>query len=213
MRTRTFILSKYLGISASVFLLAASSNAAWAVSNVEFAIRWSTADDRYHVYMRPSITPTPDAHLNGQVTIVVPHSSEITTAFKVSGLISTVPNTTWLSSSRVNAPPETNGAYDYLSFTLRADQVNAFAWQANKETEVFNFANIGKCLGPVVLMENNDPFNIGTNTAQTNPGNELSNIGWDMGSNAYLRNFGAAANCSDSLDSDGDGLKMVWKIN
>ena len=206
MRTRTFTLNKYLGLSVSVFLLAASSQAAWAAPNVEFAIRWSTTDDRYHVYMKPSITPAPDAHLNGQVTIVVPHSSELSTAFKINDLFSTVVNTTWSSSSRVNAPVETNGAYDYLSFTLRADQVNAFAWQANKEIEVFNFANAGKCLGPVTLMENTDPFNTGSNSAQTNPGNELSNIGWDMGENAYLGSYGGAANCADSLDTDGDGL-------
>ena len=206
MRTYISTLNKYLGLSVSVFLLAASSNAAWAAPNVEFAIRWSTADDRYHVYMKPSITPSPDAHLNGQVTIVVPHSSELGTAFKINDLISTVANTTWSASSRVNAPIETNGAYDYLSFTLRADQANAFGWQANKEIEVFNFANAGKCLGPVSLMENNDPFNIDSNSARTNPGNELSNLGWDMGGNAYLANYAGAANCSDSLDTDGDGL-------
>ncbi|WP_298607549.1 hypothetical protein [uncultured Thiothrix sp.] len=207
MRTHTFSLRKYLGLSTSVLLLAASSSAAWAAPNVEFAIRWNTADDRYHVYMRPSTTPMPDAHLNGQVTIVVPHTLEIISAFKVSGLFSTIPNTTWSSSSRVNAPPETKGVYDYLSFTLKADQVDAFAWQANKEIEVFNFANTGKCVGPVTIMENNDPFNNGDNSSQTNPGNELSNIGWDYGENAYLGTYGGAANCSDSLDTDGDGLK------
>jgi hypothetical protein len=89
MRTYISTLNKYLGLSVSVFLLAASSNAAWAAPNVEFAIRWSTTDDRYHVYMKPSITPSPDAHLNGQVTIVVPHSSELGTAFKINDLIST----------------------------------------------------------------------------------------------------------------------------
>ena len=207
MRTRSFNLRKSLGLSASVFLIAASSNAAWADPNVEFAVRWSTVDDRYHIYMKPSVTPTRDAHLNGQVTIVVPHSNEINTAFKVSGLFSTISNTTWSSTSRVNGPPETNGVYDYLSFTLRADVVDAFGWQANKEIEVFNFANTGKCLGPVTLMENTDPFNNSSNSSQTNPGNELSNIGWNYGENAYLGNYGGAANCSDSLDSDGDGLK------
>ena len=53
MQSRT--LRKYLGLSASVLLLA--GNSAWAAQTLEYSIRWDTKDDRYHVFMRPTTTP------------------------------------------------------------------------------------------------------------------------------------------------------------
>ena len=208
MQSRT--LRKYLGLSASVLLLA--GNSAWAAQTLEYSIRWDTKDDRYHVFMRPTTTPTRDISMTGQVTIRVPHSE--TDKFLIDYAQSTVPYTTWSDNSRVDAPIE-NPNYDYLSFTLvSVNKPDAFAWQAGVEKEVFNFRNTGKCIGAVELINNTtDPFVIplettGQNSANTNPGNQFTNTGWGSTSeNNYLDNYGTAANCAESFDTDGDGLK------
>ena len=205
---RTGKLRKYLGLSASVLMLTA--NSAWAAQTLEYSIRWSTVDDRYHVYMRPTVTPKSDVSMTAQITIVVPHASALTEAFKVSSLTSAVTGVTWKQDSRTNAPIETNGAYDYISFTLAGmESVGIFGWQAAKELEVFNFSNAGKCVGSVSVMATADPFNIPNNSAGTNPGNQFTNFGWSdySGENNYLSNYGTSADCTDSLDTDGDGLK------
>ncbi len=199
-------LRRYLGLGASVFLLTA--NSAWAAQTLEYSIRWSTADNRYHVYMKPNTTPVPDVSMTAQVTIRVPHTDVLANAFKVSGLSSVVADTVWSQNSRVDKPKE-SPSYAYLSFTLTANQVDAFKWTAAKEIEVFNFSNSGKCLGIVQLMADTDPFNITNNSAGTNPGNQFTNLGWGDygGENSYLGNSGTGADCADSLDTDGDGIK------
>ncbi|MBU1723242.1 MAG: thrombospondin type 3 repeat-containing protein, partial [Gammaproteobacteria bacterium] len=206
------ILRKYLGLSASVLLLA--SNSAWAAQTLEYSIRWDTKDDRYHVFMKPTVTPTPkDMSMTGQVTILVPHASGAD-SFVVDDPRSMVTNTTWSNDSRVDAPPEKPIA-DYISFSLSVIKSDAFAWKAGEEKEVLNFRNSGACIGPVSLIENaTDPFNApvltgSNNSATTNPGNHFTNLGWGSADeNNYKGNYGTnSANCKDSLDSDGDGLK------
>ncbi|SDZ75284.1 hypothetical protein SAMN05660964_00137 [Thiothrix caldifontis] len=204
-------LRKYLGLSASVLLLA--GNSAWAAQTLEYSIRWDTKDDRYHVFMKPNATPSPkDMSMTGQFTIRVPHATGAS-AFTVDDPKITVTNTIWSNDSRVDAPVE-DASVDYLSFSLNMIKSDAFQWKAGEEKEVFNFANAGECLGPVALIDNNtDPFNKpllngNNNSAGTNPGNQFTNLGWGgSDENNYLGNYGPAADCSDSLDSDGDGLK------
>lgn len=204
-------LRKYLGLSASVLLLA--GNSAWAAQTLEYSIRWDTKDDRYHVFMKPNATPSPkDMSMTGQFTIRVPHATGAS-AFTVDAPVITVTNTIWSNDSRVNAPDE-DTSVDYVSFSLNMVKSDAFQWKAGEEKEVFNFANSGACLGPVALIDNqNDPFNKpllsgGNNSEGTNPGNQFTNLGWGSSDeNNYLGNYGPAADCSDSLDSDGDGLK------
>ena len=210
MQSRT--LRKYLGLSASVLLLA--GNSAWAAQTLEYSIRWDTKDDRYHVFMKPTVTPSPrDMSLTGQITIRVPHATGAD-AFVVDDPKSVVANTSWSNNSRVDAPEE-DTSVDYISFSLSVIQSSAFAWQAGEEKEVLNFRNSATCIGPVSLINNDtDPFNAplltgGQNSAHTNPGNQFTNLGWGGSTeNNYLDNYGAnSANCEDSLDSDGDGLK------
>ncbi|QQZ28516.1 hypothetical protein HMY34_06940 [Thiothrix subterranea] len=204
-------LRKYLGLSASVLLLA--GNSAWAAQTLEYSIRWDTKDDRYHVFMKPNATPSPkDMSMTGQFTIRVPHATGAS-AFTVDDPAITVTNTIWSNDSRVDAPVE-DASVDYLSFSLNMIKSDAFQWKAGEEKEVFNFANAGECLGPVALIDNqNDPFNKpllsgGNNSEGTNPGNQFTNLGWGgSDENNYLGNYGTAADCSDSLDSDNDGLK------
>ncbi|WMP16408.1 hypothetical protein [Thiothrix lacustris] len=205
---RSIKLSKYLGLSTSVLLLA--GNSAWAAQTLEYSIRWDTKDDRYHVFMKPNATPTPkDISTTGQFTIRVPHA-EGTKAFTVNNPQANVANTNWSNDSRVDAPIE-EPSVDYLSFSLSMFKPDAFQWKANVEQEVYNFGNSGECIGAVALINNQtDPFtvNSGGNSAGTNPGNQFTNGGWgDFSENNYLQNYGTTADCKDSLDSDGDGLK------
>jgi hypothetical protein len=204
-------LSKYLGLSASVLLLA--GNSAWAAQTLEYSIRWDTKDDRYHVFMKPNATPTPkDMSMTGQFTIRVPHATGAD-AFTVDTPVIAVTNTIWSNDSRVDAPTE-DKSVDYLSFSLNMVKSDAFQWKAGVEQEVYNFRNSGTCQGAVALIDNqNDPFNKpllsgSNNSAGTNPGNQFTNLGWGASDeNNYLANYGTAADCKDSLDSDGDGLK------
>ncbi len=204
-------LRKYLGLSASALLLA--GNSAWAAQTLEYSIRWDIKDDRYHVFMRPTTTPSPDMSMTAQVTVRAPHADGAD-KFLVDYPQSNITNTIWNNDSRVDAPVE-NPNSDYISFTLTTLKPAAFAWKAGTEVEVFNFRNTGKCLGPVELMNNNtDPFNQPIlqgkqNSAGTNPGNHFTNLGWgERNENNYLGNYGDnSASCTDSLDTDGDGLK------
>ncbi|MEZ5537270.1 MAG: hypothetical protein R3F02_16795 [Thiolinea sp.] len=204
-------LRKYLGLGASTLLLV--SNGAWAGQVLDYSIRWSTADERYHVFMKPTQTPSPDRSMTSQVTIVVPHA-EGSNSFEVNSLTSRITGITWSQNSRANSPSENTQA-DYLSFTLTASNAAAFQWQSEKEIEVFSFSNNGACIGPVALIDNQtDPFiipvnNGGSNSARTNPGNQFSNLGWTetFGESNYRTNYGDPADCRDSFDDDLDGLK------
>lgn len=206
-------LSKFFGLSASVLLLA--GNSAWAAQTLEYSIRWDTTDARYHVFMKPNATPATgkDMSMTGQVTIRVPHATDAT-KFTIAKLTNNVADITWSNNSRVDAPTE-DQSVDYISFSMTPTDTTAFAWQANTEKEVFSFGNTGGCIGTVSLINNlSDPFNQpiiagGNNSAGTNPGNQFTNIGWTAAGeddNNYLGNYGAAADCKDSLDSDNDGL-------
>ncbi len=203
-------LHRFLGLSALAYALVC--NSAWAAETLEYMIRWDTSDNRYHVFMKPRATPIPNASMTGQLTIRVPHGTGAD-QFAPNDIRSLVAGAQWALSSRSNAPIE-DPDVDYISLTLSASNTGAFNWEANKEIEVFDFRNGGNCLGPVALVDNDtDPFvapvmSGGNNSANTNPGNQFSNLGWSdySGENNYLGNYGDSANCIYGLDSDNDGL-------
>lgn len=182
---------------------------------VEFSIRWDSINSLYRVYMRPNATPSPrDLSTTAQVTIVAPYK-DATSLFSPSSLTGLHDGVTWSTSSRVYAPSE-NPTKAYLSFTAKIDLPTAFQWQAGVEQEVFNFKNSSKCLGAVELMNNaTDPFNKPDgNSSNTNPGNQFSNTYWgDANDNDYLGNYGSVADCSLSVDTDGDGLLDSVEVN
>lgn len=169
---------------------------------VEYRVGWSSADSRYHVYMRPTTTPSPDLSMTGQITLRVPHATGAS-KFTVTD-IQAKTGTNWSLSSEVYGPVE-DKAVDYLSFTLTPIDVRAFAFQAATEQEVFSFKNTGPCMGSVTLMNNaTDPFNqppeAPTNSAGTNPGNQFASAGWGAtDDNDYLGNYGDAANCAGAV--------------
>lgn len=159
--------------------------------------RLALADDgkTYQLFMKPTQTPKPDINLSGQVTIKVPHKA----GFQVTQLTSTVTGAEWVEASRVDAPSE-DPAHDYISFSfvgLKGNSARSFAWKENTEQLIFSFQNEGGCVDGVALMANDDPFNVSPNSANTNPGNHFTNLGWgDVSQNNYQGNSGEAIRCA-----------------
>jgi hypothetical protein len=179
-------------IAADTAKTEAKAAAATAILSYKLAL----ADDgkTYQVIMKPSITPKPDISLTGQVTIKAPHDSE----FKVTGLTSAVEGSNWVEASRVDAPKE-DATSDYISFSfvgLQGASARNYNWEADKEQVIFSFQNEGGCVDGVALMANDDAFNKSPNSANTNPGNQFTNLGWGaVSDNHYAGNDGAAITC------------------
>lgn len=175
-------------------------------NHLYYRLSWSENDQRYHVYMYPGSLPQRNMTLSSQVTLKVPHGLD-KDSFTVTNLKSSFIGALWTDDSRANAPLEDPSA-DYISFTLHSLDPTAFKWKAEQEIEVFSFDNLGSCLGPVSLLENNDAFAKLPNSVNTNPGNQFTNIGWPHeGDNNYAGNYGCPAICIDpTKDKDGDGL-------
>ena len=95
-------------VSQGLILLAlvnASQTATASVTgNIQYKVTWDKTDSRYHVFMLPSATPSPDLSMTGQVTLLVPHGTG-TDKFVVdeSDIRSTNKNP-WILSSTVAAP-------------------------------------------------------------------------------------------------------------
>ncbi|QQZ28515.1 cadherin [Thiothrix subterranea] len=148
----------------------------------------------YQVMMKPSVTPKPDISLTGQVTIKAPHDS----GFAVTGLTSAVEGANWVEASRVDAPKE-DAKSDYISFSfvgLQGASARNYNWEAGKEQVVFSFQNADGCVDGVSLMAKDDAFNAAPNSANTNPGNQFTNLGWgSVSDNHYAGNEGEAISC------------------
>ncbi len=156
-------------------------------------------DTTWGVYVRPDTTITPTSSTitgSGQVTLVAP------TGFTYSGFTNV--SGTWLENARVNAPPE-NPTRDYISFGFQTDNPQ-IVYQAGSETLLFKFVRVGSCPDSLYLIENGvDPFDQLPNSANSNPGNDLSVV--DYGASAYYyysRNYAPSAwSCHDC---DGDQI-------
>ncbi len=148
----------------------------------------------YQVMMKPSVTPKPDISLTGQVTIKAPHDS----GFAVTSLTSAVEGANWVEASRVDAPKE-DAKSDYISFSfvgLQGASARNYNWEAGKEQVVFSFQNADGCVDGVSLMAKDDAFNAAPNSANTNPGNQFTNLGWgSVSDNHYAGNEGEAISC------------------
>ena len=148
----------------------------------------------YQIVMKPSVTPKPDISLTGQVTLKAPHNSN----FKVTNLTSAIDGTNWIEASRVDAPKE-DAEHDYISFSfvgLQGASARNYAWKKGTEQVVFSFQNEGGCVEDVTLIANEDAFNVSPNSANTNPGNQFTNLGWgSVSENHYLGNYGDAITC------------------
>ena len=179
-------------------------------AGIEFKVAYENG--AYAVYMRPNVTPEGlNLTLTSQVTVKVPHSGGAD-RFAVSNVQSAVAGTEWAQSSRVDAPSEDSRA-DYLSFTVNFTDGNhrAYQWAEGQEIKLFTFTNGGACLGAVSLMGNGDSFARSGNSANTNPGNQIDVLGIDR-NNAYVGNYGDAANCSTGGDTPREEEEAAKKL-
>ncbi len=180
----------------------ASQTVAALDDGVEYRVEWKQTDKRYHVFMRPTSTPTPDLSLTGQVTLRVPHISG-SGQFVAQDIIAKT-DTSWGVGSVVRAPTE-NSLSDYITFVYTPANFRAFAFIAGEEQEVFSFRNAGTCAGDVSLLDNqNDPLNqppdAPSNSVGLNLSNQFANAGW-VNDNDYLGNYGAAATCTNVVSN------------
>lgn len=182
-------------LGGAVLSVAASSSMAGQV--LEYKLALSEDGKSYEVWMKPSVTPKPDISLTGQLTIKAPHDAKFTPDSVVAG----IKGADWIEASRVDAPKE-DAKHDYISFSFIGSQgssAQAYDWESGQEKLVFSFANKGGCVDGVSIMANDDPFNVATNSAGTNPGNQFTNLGWgSVGENNFKGIYGDALKCSKS---------------
>ena len=85
-------------------------------------------------------------------------------------------NGSWSLNSRSNAPSE-NSTSDYLSVGLTSLGTTAIIYRANVPVPLFEF-EVYNCFGSVELIDNeSDPFNQMPNSANSNPGNQITVLG------------------------------------
>ena len=166
-------------------------------SGLYYEITLNENGDGYQVSGIPNRTPDIDISLTGQVTIKVPHNDNPDNRFTTDAVISHVEGIQWLEHSRADAPVE-DKKFDYISFSFISGKATptAFRWEQDKPQALFSFKNSGPCLGDVELMGNDDAFSQLPNSANTNPGNHFSNLGWGgINRNHYLGNQTESVAC------------------
>jgi len=148
---------------------------------------------------KPSINPSTNTMTGtGQVTLVVPTGFTFNNFTSIKGQWSNPPTI-------VKAPVE-NPNFDYISVGLLSDGgfPNNIQYVTGQETALFRLVRTSACIGPVTLIELDDPF-YAPNSAGSNPGNDIGVI--DIGRPGFpfyvwFANYGFAPGCTDS-DSDG----------
>jgi len=195
---------KFALLIGALLLCLAPAHAAFAAdeavsaqdASAGLAFKVAYNNGRYSVFMKPNATPDSlNITLTAQVTLKVPHAVGAD-RFLVADVQNAVDGTQWTLTSRVDAPTEDQSA-DYLSFTVEFPEGNhqAYQWQAGQETQLFNFANGGACLGAVNLLDNSDAFAAAANSAHTNPGNQVNVLGFHD-DNLFIGAYDGAAKCS-----------------
>ncbi len=189
--------NKSLRLLSTIFggmALAVAMTSAFAEATLEYKLALAEDGKTYQVWMKPSLTPKPDISLTGQVTIKTPDAA----GFKVTNLKSAVEGSNWVEASRVDAPAE-DAESDYISFSfvgLQGTSSRNYAWEEGKEQVIFTFENEGGCVEGVSIMTDDDAFNAVPNSANTNPGNQFTNLGWGaVSENHYKGNYGDAISC------------------
>ena len=189
--------NKSLRLLSTIFggmALAVAMTSAFAEATLEYKLALAEDGKTFQVWMKPSNTPKPDISLTGQVTIKTPNAA----GFKVTNLQSTIEGSNWVEASRVDAPAE-DAESDYISFSfvgLQGTSSRNYAWKEGKEQIIFTFENEGGCVEGVSLMADDDAFNAAPNSANTNPGNQFTNLGWGaVSENHYKGNYGDAISC------------------
>ena len=192
------LFKRTIQLAVLIFCLNTASNI--YAQNIEFDLRLDAGTGIYEVYVRPdfSINPPLDLTVSSQATIVAPAGQPVIPLFGEVPMFPDWGQVTsnagpWGLNARINSPPE-NPEFDYITVGLREFN-DSIAYSAGVGVLVFSFT-ADQCLGPLELIVNNDdPFDIDPNSANSNPGNQITVLGLgniNLWSNNY--NLGSA-NC------------------
>ncbi len=137
-------------------------------AQIQFKLQWMPDSLAWGVFARLEAGINPGDEMiigSGQVTIVAPAGQEFNDLKCFSGL--------WSQNAFVGAPKENPGR-DYISFGFISEDPPLPLF-AGKETLLFTFGKkSADCPDKLCLIENDDPFNRFPNSANSNPGNDLS---------------------------------------
>ncbi len=192
------IFEKIVSITALLILMMSFINQ-YAMGQISYRVGLDADKITYRVFMRSvaSYSNIQAKISTAQVTLVVPHGTSAN-QFQVSNLQGKMVGNIQMNwgVSRVDAPNENKNA-DYISFGYNGSgSALLFNIVAGEEIELFNFKNTGNCTGSVALITNTDAFTP-PNSANTNPGNQMTVLGFGTG-NAYQTNYGTAVTCLSS---------------
>lgn len=191
------IASQFKKVALTGAALMLSSSLVHAEQVLDYKMALADDGETYQVFMKPSAAPFADVNLTAQVTLKVPHLDG-DLGFKATDLQSSVKGVIWIESSRIDAPEE-EPLFDYVSFSFLTSDSQAlrkFGWEADKEQLMFSFKNVNGCFNEVSIMETDDAFNQQPNSANTNPGNQFTNLGWGgVSENNYRQNYGDEIIC------------------
>lgn len=182
-------------------------------SQIDLKLQLMPDGQKFGVYAvpQPGVAPTSNT-LTGsaQVTIVAPLGFQVANLQKIAG--------NWANNANIHGPIE-NPSKSYVSFGLLSDQPKII-YTADTPTLLFTFDKPAACPDTMYFIVNGvDPFDQLPNSANSNPGNELTII--DFGTIPfdfynYANNIAPAAwNCHDCdndgtpnalEDTNGDGL-------
>ena len=150
-----------------------------AFSQLKFNIKAMPDADTYGVYLKPCGDLTPSSNTitgTGQATVVLPLGNDANNLKAYAGV--------WTESGAVSAPDEAPSK-NYFSFGFLADSPKIVV-EAGKETLLFTFKVEGSALGAPQLLDNDtDPFANFPNSANSNPGNEISMLDFGVSPVGY----------------------------
>ncbi len=137
-------------------------------AQIQFKLQWLPDSLAWGVFATPEKHIAPSNYLiigSGQVTLVADAGSQFHKLKSFSG--------TWAQNSFVGSPLENPGK-DYISFGfISADPPMEFV--AGEETLLFTFSiRENTCPDSLYLIGFDDPFNKIPNSANANPGNDIS---------------------------------------
>ncbi|MCC6724152.1 MAG: T9SS type A sorting domain-containing protein [Saprospiraceae bacterium] len=119
---------------------------------------------------------------SGQVTFKFPSGASVANLTSISG--------TWSQNATVLNPSESVG-FTYVSVGFLVDNPQII-YQSNNETLLFTFVLNGSSATPQLLQNGVDPFDHLPNSANSNPGNELTVLDFGtqpLGIYTYVGNF------------------------
>ena len=189
--------------SLRLLLLFLCSLSAFSLSaQLDFKIQLMPDGAKWGIYVAPQPGTNPSNNTitgSGQITMVAPLGFTIVNFNPVSGF--------WANNAVINGPTE-NPTKSYISFGLMSDDPQIH-YSPTVPTLLFTFKKAANfCPDALYLIKNGvDPFDQLPNSANSNPGNEITVL--DFGTSPFLTyEYGKniAPFAWDCHDCDGDGI-------